>query len=128
MPIDTPAYFPNAEQLPRQLRDGLRAALDGLKAAELASIAGRLVSDAQDDPQREIFPRAGEVDKANPGDQTLDLVTLVYPRELDRARLRSLMAESLAACDPSSSPRSTSRWRSSARRIPRISRSRSRSP
>ena len=42
-------YFPNPEQVPRQLRDGLKAAIDGLSAAELAPIAGRLVSDASDD-------------------------------------------------------------------------------
>ena len=92
-------YFPNPEQGPRQLRDGLKAALDGLSAAELAPIAGRLVSDASDDRNPVAVKDQAKSTKAKDRDQALDLVTLVYPRDLDRARLRSLMAESLAACD-----------------------------
>ena len=87
-------YFPNPEQVPRQLRDGLKAALDGLSPVELTPIAGRLVSDAI-----EARNPAARGDRAKPRDQALDLVTLVYPRELEHAQLRSLMAESLAACD-----------------------------
>ena len=32
-------------------------------------------------------------------DQALDLVLMIHPRELDKATVRSLLAESLAACD-----------------------------
>jgi tetratricopeptide (TPR) repeat protein len=94
------SYFPNPEEGPRQLRDGLKAAIDGLSAAELAPIAGRLVSDASDDPNPESVKDHAKSIKAKARDQSLDLVTLVYPRDLDKARLRSMMAESLAACDP----------------------------
>jgi tetratricopeptide (TPR) repeat protein len=94
LPSIPATYFQDPEQVPRHLRDGLRAALDGLSAAELAPIAGRLASDASDarDPK-------AVMDKPNTRDQALDLVALVYPRDLDKARLRSMMAESLSACD-----------------------------
>ncbi len=95
----SPVYFPNPDQLPGQLRDGLKAALDGLTAAELAPIAARLVSDAIDRRNPETAKDPSKSGKAKARDQAIDLVTLVYPRDLDKARLRSLMAESLAACD-----------------------------
>ncbi len=101
LPSIPSTYFQNAEQVPRQLRDGLKAALDGLSAAELAPIAGRLVSDASDDRNPETGQDQAKSSKAKARDQALDLVTLVYPRDLDKARLRSLLAESLAACDAS---------------------------
>ena len=37
--------------------------------------------------------------QAKPRDQALDLVLMIHPRELDKASLRSLLAESVAACD-----------------------------
>ena len=37
--------------------------------------------------------------KTKPRDQALDLATLIHPPELDKATVRSLLAESLAICD-----------------------------
>ena len=42
---------------------------------------------------------ASQLKQAKPHQQALDLVLMVHPRELDKATVRSLMAESLAACD-----------------------------
>ncbi len=42
---------------------------------------------------------ASQSKQAKPRDQALDLVLMIHPRELDKATVRSLLAESLAACD-----------------------------
>ena len=43
---------------------------------------------------------ASKSGEAQSRDQAIDLVTLIHPRELDKSELRSLVAESLGACDP----------------------------
>ncbi len=37
--------------------------------------------------------------RSKAGDQVLDLAVIVHPRDLKAAMVRSLLAESLAACD-----------------------------
>ncbi len=87
------ARIANIEQLPNRVREGLNRAIDGMRRDDLAPIAGRLLADAaaNQDPNRK-----GQTAKR---DQALDLMMVVYPRELDRAIVRSLLADSLAACD-----------------------------
>ena len=97
---DSSNYYPDSRQFPKQIREGLESTLAGLISDELAPIAGRLIADAS--APRPAGPSAGDEpgstkDKAR--DQALDLLTLVYPRALDGATVRSLLAESLAACD-----------------------------
>ncbi len=43
--------------------------------------------------------RGAHPSKSRESDQAIDLVTLIHPREVDRAAVRSLLAESIAACD-----------------------------
>ena len=64
-------------------RAHLNAAIDGISADELAAIAGQAIGQAQQQT----------------GGLCIDLMTLVHPRNLDQAMVRSLFAESLAACD-----------------------------
>ena len=90
---------PRAERLPRRIRDGLNTVIDGMSTAERAAIASRLIVTAS-----RTKPRANGHDIATPKDskpreQVLDLATLIHPPELDRATVRSLLAESLAACN-----------------------------
>ena len=97
---DSSNYYPDSRQFPKQIREGLESTLAGLISDELAPIAGRSIADAS--APRPAGPSAGDEpgstkDKAR--DQALDLLTLVYPRALDGATVRSLLAESLAACD-----------------------------
>lgn len=90
----TPALrISNIEQLPGQIREGLNRAIAGMRRDELAPIAGRLIADAGADRDPNRKGRAAQ------RDQALDLLMVVYPRELDGATLRSLFADSLAACD-----------------------------
>ncbi len=80
----------------QQIRDDLDRAVGTMARAELAAFAGRQIADAGTSEGE----KTGDGDKAAaPRDQVLDLVTLIHPRELDAANVRSLLAESIAACD-----------------------------
>ena len=97
-----PNYFTGDavfEQLPRQLRDGLDAAIQDISPAELAHIASRKIAEASKDEDQAKGKDRSKPNKAKPRDQAIDLLTLTYPRELDRTAVRSLLAESIAACD-----------------------------
>ncbi len=84
-------------QSPEQIRQHLDTALRGVNAPELAALAGRLIGEALEVPPVNANPDGPKPPK--PRDQALDLVLMIYPSELDKARVRSLLAESLAACD-----------------------------
>ena len=80
-----PALFPRLPEMPRQIEDHLNAAIDGMGTSELAGVASRVIA------------RAGQ-EQTGP---VVDLMVLVHPRSLDKAMVRSLFADSLAACDDS---------------------------
>ena len=78
-----PSLFPGLPEIPQQVEEHLNAALDGMSTSDLAAVAGQAIA------------RAGEEQAG----QVIDLTTLVHPRNLDQATVRSLFADSLAACD-----------------------------
>ena len=91
------AFAGDVIQSPEQIRQHLNAAIQGMNPTELAPLAGRLIAEAN-----EVPPMNKDASRPKPAkgrDQALDLVLMIYPRELDKAALRSLLAESLAACD-----------------------------
>ena len=69
---DAPSYFANAQQFPRQLREGLESVLGGLTPTSWPAIAGRLIADASAGPAgqgRAAFdPVEGPRPGARPGD------------------------------------------------------------
>jgi thioredoxin-like negative regulator of GroEL len=93
---DNRTYFADSEQFPKQLREALESTLAGLATDELAPIAGRFIAEASAPRPAGIEARSTR-DKGS--DQALDLLTIVYPRALDKARIRGLLAESLTVCD-----------------------------
>jgi hypothetical protein len=106
-----------------QVPNDLNRALDGAGRAELAAFAVRQLAEAdvhrpdalaRDTHQPDAQARGASTPTRSasegsssrsgqrtdpPKDQALDLVTLIHPRELDKAAVRSLLAESIAACD-----------------------------
>jgi tetratricopeptide (TPR) repeat protein len=96
---DSGVLLVDARTYPQQLRSELESALGHLDSEALAPIVGRIIADVTADP---ASPTAKDESRSKTGpsrDQALDLVVLVHPRALDRATVRSLLAESLAACD-----------------------------
>jgi hypothetical protein len=85
---------------PAAVREDLDRAMNEMDRADLAAVAGRAVAGAIEDVQTEgTTQQVGESARAVARDQAIDLVTLVYPRDLDMATVRSLVAESPAVCD-----------------------------
>ena len=84
-------------QSPAQIRQHLNAAIQGLDTALLAPLAGRLIAETIEviNTNKDATPSK----QSRPRDQALDMVLMVYPRELESATVRSLLAESIAACD-----------------------------
>lgn len=82
---DAPNYYADRETLLRSARESLDEALKGLKGADLARAASSFLAV----PAADAKPR-------------VDLILMVYPRDLDRASVRSLFAESIesAAASP----------------------------
>src|SRR5439155_10197290 len=100
IPVGGNNYIGNLEGLARQCRDGLTRALDDLKTEELTPALGRIIEAEKadraeaaviDPKQAPGNDRAGR--KSKKRDQAVDLMVLVHPRELDKAELRSLLAE-----------------------------------
>lgn len=79
---DAPNYYADRESMLRMTREGLDAALKGLKGGDLARAASAFMT-APDDKAQAV---------ANPA---VDMVLMVYPRDLDKAEVRSLFAESI---------------------------------
>ena len=84
-------------QTPAQIRQHLNAAIQGLDTTLLAPLAGRLIAETIEviNTNKDATPSQ----RSRLRDQALDMVLMVYPRELESATLRSLLAESIAACD-----------------------------
>ena len=82
-------------QSPDQIRQHLNAAIEGMNPPELAPLAGRLIAETIEAPN--MNKDASRSKQAKPRDQALDLVLMIYPRELDKATVRSLLAESIGS-------------------------------
>ena len=86
----------------QQVREGLDQSLQGLAGEDLARTvdqfldrspsAGKAEAGKVKDGKEPAKPAAGKAEQA------IDLVVLVYPRELDKAAVRSLFDESIRAC------------------------------
>ncbi len=92
-----PTVIADVISSPAQVRQHLTAAIDGMTSFEIASLAGRLIAETNE--VQNMNKDASQSKQAKPHQQALDLVLMVHPRELDKATVRSLLAESLAACD-----------------------------
>ncbi len=97
IPADSPNYIGNRDGLVRQHRDGLTRGARGAQArrpgGESHPNDRRLRSC---DPKKN--PDANQTFSADEeGDPLLDLAVLVHPRELDKATVRSLLADTVAA-------------------------------
>ena len=142
----SPARFRRRAQLHRQSRgDGPPVsrrpdpALEDLKPDDLAASLTRLLETLRRRPEfqnrsriRRKIARQGQVEG---GRAVLDLMVIVHPRELDKAAVRSLLADAIAS--PAPSPvlgrrdrRPMNNWRPRSRRLARSTRTtcRSRSP
>ncbi len=93
----SPNVFPNLAEVPRLIDEHLNGALEGMDASEMTEVArtafaaaGRQVSRAV--PARGAAPVGGS--------PLIDLIAIVHPRGLERASVRSLVADSLGASDP----------------------------
>ena len=81
------------------VREDLDRALNGMDRGELAAIAGQSIAAAIESGPAIQTPSERQSDTSSPPDQVIDLAPLIHPRELDKANVRSLLAESLAASD-----------------------------
>jgi hypothetical protein len=95
-PLSAPAAVLNTIQTPEQIRQHLNLAITKMNSTDLAPLAGRLITETSAGSPEKSPSRSRQ---ANPRDQALDMVSMVYPHELDRATVRSLLAESLAGCN-----------------------------
>ena len=82
---------------PVQVGQHVDAAIEAMSRSDLAPLAGRLITEATE--VKAMNKDASQSKQAKPHQQALDLVLMVHPRELDKSTVRSLLAESLAACD-----------------------------
>ena len=95
----TPVALATADQSQRELRDGLNRAMNEITRNELAPFAARQIALAVDSATKNGDKAAPRPETTKPRDQAIDLGIMVHPQELDKATVRSLLAESLAACD-----------------------------
>src|SRR5262249_5517834 len=101
-------YIGNLEMLGRQCREGLSRALQDLKSAELTAAFNGIVEAGKSEragsaaPDPKTLPgRDRARSKPRKPDQAVDLMVLVHPRGLDKAELRSLLAEAIVAVSSS---------------------------
>ena len=99
---NAPNYIGNLEMLVKKYRDGLTTALEDIKPEDLAATMTRMIKASQlaDSPQKSAANVAdGKGEPAKPKvkkpDQFLDLMVMVHPRELDKAAVRSLLADAV---------------------------------
>ena len=104
---NSPNYIGNLEMLVKKYRDGLTTALEDIRPDDLTSAVTRMIESSQrvDLPKRADPNAAKEkAEAAKPKgkkpDQFLDLMVMVHPRELDKAAVRSLLADAVDAPRP----------------------------
>jgi predicted Zn-dependent protease len=114
MAPDAPRYFVNGNGSPGFFNEGLTRALDAVTPTELAASLSRLLQ-AEDSPNLSDAKLKSSNSAAGPASSSvkpkkdepfLDMMVLVHPHELDKARLRSLLAEAITAAPegPSDAP------------------------
>jgi lipopolysaccharide biosynthesis regulator YciM len=99
IPPGSAMYIGDTKGMVRRYRDGLTRALEDLKPEDLAVSLTRTLSgqaQAQASPnsgsgKSESTPAASTKD----GGEVLDLMVMVHPRELDKATVRSLVADAI---------------------------------
>ena len=100
IPTGAPNYIGDPEGMAKQYRDGLTKAIEQLKPEDLAATLARTIRDEDTPPEKakgereetRRWPRAA----AKKRDQFIDLMVMVHPRELDKATVRSLLADAIA--------------------------------
>ncbi|MGP0063330.1 MAG: DUF1583 domain-containing protein [Isosphaeraceae bacterium] len=114
IPVGGPDYLGNREELVRQSREGLTRVLDGLNMDDLTRSLGRMIGAGKGESSGSAIPearKAAEKDrplkKARKPDQAIDLMVLVHPLDLDKAQVRSLLAEAISG--PAAAPLSSGR-------------------
>ncbi|MHB1556493.1 MAG: DUF1583 domain-containing protein [Isosphaeraceae bacterium] len=102
IPASASNYIGDREQIAHRCREGISRTLDGLKDDELKATLDRLVASGKSGatrsgPGASQAPPTAAAGQAKPREpeQAVDLMVLVHPRLLDRARVRSLVAESI---------------------------------
>jgi len=91
---------PNFADPVRQVGEHLNAAIDGLTQAGMAPIARRSLEEATATVVKAAGGGTSQKSVNESAAGAVDLITIVHPRNLDRATVRSLLADSIAACDP----------------------------
>ena len=104
IPADSPNYIGNREALIQQQREGLTRALEGLQPEDLASSVTRMIASSENTGPNKTADTKGGFSETKKGDPLLNLVVLVHPRELDKATIRSLVADTIASSGRASSP------------------------
>ncbi len=99
-PSFAPVIFPQLPDVPRQIAEHLSAAIDGMSGSELAELAGRSIAEAARGPEAEKREPASRASSNDRGEQAIDVMTIVHPRSLDQASIRSLVADSFDASNP----------------------------
>ncbi len=97
IPPGSPNYIGNADGMVRQYRDGLTRALEDLRPEDLAKSLTQLVAPQAGAAAKPDAVKDAAASKPDEGGQGLDLMVMVHPRELDKASVRSLLADAIAA-------------------------------
>ena len=92
------SLFPGMTEVPRQIGERLNAAIAAMSESELTALAPRSIAEAAQAPAVANPGTAAMRPAGGRAGQAIDLMTIVHPRSLDRASVRSLVADSLEAC------------------------------
>ncbi len=114
IPADSPNYIGDREWLARRCREGVTRVLDGLNLENLTASLGRMIAAEKGGTPAAAPPEALKIaamdrpsNKTRRPDQAIDLMVLVHPLELDKAQVRSLLAEAISG--PTAAPPSPER-------------------
>jgi hypothetical protein len=98
--VDVSAYlsiFPGLPDRPRLIERHLKTTIELMNSSEWAAIAGRSIAKAMDDLAGAAQVATSSGSTRLKGSQAIDLMTIVQPRDLDKASVRSLLADSFEA-------------------------------
>ncbi len=103
--------YNNREEVVRRCREGISRTLDGIKDDELKGTLDRLLAAGKDDRAKATTKGANAAPsvipvprKSKKVESAVDLMVLVHPRLLDKARIRSLLAESIGVAGKGAVP------------------------
>ena len=111
IPSEASNFIGNRQSLVNQYQSGLTQALEEIQPADLTAAVSRMLQSAEvadsgnGDSKNASSNRASsralhEKGTKKKPDQFFDLMILVHPREIDKATVRSLLAEAIAAPAP----------------------------